>query len=64
MTGLVAIAIQELPGIISMIQGAFLSQNPHQPLPSDEAIMAALEESFRSSLAKDDQWLAAHPADE
>ena len=59
--GLAAIAIQNLPAIIDALKGMFLRANPGAPLPTDEEVIAAYQEALASSLAKDANWLAAHP---
>lgn len=58
---LVAIAIQEAPAVIALLKAAFVKQNPGQPEPSEESVIAAYEAAFQSSIAKDERWLAAHP---
>jgi hypothetical protein len=62
MNPLLQLALQETPAIIAMLRQAFQKQNPDAPLPSDAEVIAAYESAFRSSLAKDAAWLAAHPA--
>lgn len=61
MNPLIALAIQEAPGIIALLKDAFKRDNPDAPVPTDEEVIAAYESAFRSSLAKDEAWLAAHP---
>lgn len=61
MGALVPLIIQELPGTLQAIKDLFGKQNPDSPSPTDEEIMAAFEQAFASSRAKDDAWLAAHP---
>jgi hypothetical protein len=58
---LIAIAIQEAPAAIELIRQAFMKKNPDAPAPTNEEVIAAYQEAFRSSIAKDEQWLAAHP---
>jgi len=58
---LIGLAIQELPAILSSLKGLFTRQNPTAPEPTDEEAIAGLQSACASSLAKDDQWLAAHP---
>lgn len=58
---LVSLAIQEAPAAISAIKALFSKQNPSEPPPTDEQVIAAYKAAFESSLAKDEAWLAAHP---
>ena len=60
---LVSLAIQEAPTAISAIKALFSKQNPSEPAPTDEQVIAAYRTAFESSLAKDEAWLAAHPED-
>ena len=57
---LVAVAIQELPNIIALIKDLFSKQDASSTV-TDADVIAALQQAISSSLAKDDQWLAAHP---
>ncbi len=53
-------AIQALPGILALIRANH--QSPvGTPPPTDAEIVTALQQAVASSLAKDEQWLAAHP---
>lgn len=54
-------AINNLPGIIALIKGDHASRNPDAPALTDEQVISALKSAIASSLAKDEQWLAAHP---
>lgn len=59
---LLALAIQETPAIIDGLKALFAKQQPGAPVPTDAEIIAAYQSAFVSSLAKDEAWLAAHPA--
>jgi len=61
MNPLIQIAISEAPAVIALLRGLFQQKNPSAPVPTDAEVIAAFEKAFKSSLAKDDQWLAAHP---
>lgn len=61
MPPLVLLAIQQAPWIINRLREAFAVTNPNDPPPTDAEVIAAYEAAFKSSLAKDDVWLALHP---
>lgn len=61
MTPLAALAIQELPGIIAFLKSEFAKRNQGAPTPTDDDVKAAYLQAFASSIAVDDNWLAAHP---
>jgi hypothetical protein len=58
---LIQIGVAELPAMIDFLKSAFRRRHPGDPEPSSEDVIAAYEQAFASSLAKDDLWLAAHP---
>lgn len=58
---LIALAIQEVPGVIALLRGALKKTVPGAPVPTEAEVMAAFNAAFFSSLARDDQWIAAHP---
>lgn len=59
---LVRAAIEALPNVVSGIKAVFARTNPDAAPPSDADVIAALNGAYSRSLAKDDAWLAAHPA--
>lgn len=63
--GLVAsiagVAIQIVPDIIALVKARHAETDPNAPTPSDADVLAGLKTAVESSIAKDDQWLAAHP---
>lgn len=61
MPPLIALAISQLPSIVSAFRELFARNNPGLPPPTDEEVRAAFEAAFQSSLAKDQAWLDAHP---
>lgn len=61
MNPLVLLLIQEAPAAIQLAKDAWAKANPGQPEPTNEQVAAAYIVAFTSSLAKDDNWLAAHP---
>jgi hypothetical protein len=64
MPGLIAVLIQQMPGILAFAREAFATAHPGEPSPTDEAIITAYLAALASSLAKDAAWLAAHPEDQ
>jgi hypothetical protein len=58
---LVQFAIAELPRVVGGIRDAFNRENPNDPPPTNEEVMAAMEVAFESSRLKDENWKAAHP---
>lgn len=59
---LLSLVLQELPGIVAGVISLFKNQNPDSPEPTEAELLAALKQAVDSSIAKDDQWLADHPA--
>ena len=59
---LITLAIQELPAVISLFQSLFAKQNPTSAVPTSAEVIAAYQSAYLSSVAKDDLWLAQHPA--
>ena len=58
---LIALAIQETPAIIEALKRVFTRRNPDLPTPTSAEVILAFNQAFESSLAKDAQWLSAHP---
>ena len=61
MNPLIALAVQELPGLISYLKLMFAKQNPTAPMPSDMEIIAAYQVALADSLTVDADWLTKHP---
>ena len=59
---LINLAIQELPAVIDLFKSLFTKQNPGLPVPTSAEVIAAYQIAYTSSVAKDEQWLAQHPA--
>ena len=57
---LINLAIQETPLIIELLKALFKKSDPTAPTPTDAEVIAAWQNGFISSLAKDDQWLSVH----
>jgi len=60
MSALLALIIQETPGIIDFIKQQYAAAHPTEPEPTEEQIKAAWLQAAASSLLKDDNWLAVH----
>lgn len=58
---LVTLAIEELPMVIAFFRVLFHKNHPDDPIVTDEDVQRALSVAVASSVAVDDQWLAAHP---
>lgn len=58
---LLALAIQQAPTVIAGLRELFQRDNPSAPVPTEAEVMAAFNAAFISSLARDTEWLAAHP---
>jgi hypothetical protein len=61
MNPLIAVLIQNLPGIIAFAREQFADANPGAPVPTEDEVIAAYLAALATSLAKDENWLAAHP---
>jgi hypothetical protein len=59
--GLLNLLIGQLPVVIGMIKGLHAQADPNAPPVTDAEVLAALQQAVASSIAKDDQWLQAHP---
>ena len=59
---LINVSIAQLPAVFAWIRGAHAQAHPGAPPPTDAEVIAALDAAVASSVAKDDAWLAAHPA--
>lgn len=64
MSPLIALAIKEIPAVIALLKARYSRQHPDANVPTDEEVLDAYAKAFQSSLAKDDEWLAAHPVDD
>lgn len=60
-TALTQLAIEELPAIIGYLKVAFAKRNPDAPVPTEAEVIAAYQSAYKSSIDKDDAWIAAHP---
>ncbi len=58
---LLAVAVENIPGIVALLKSAFAKKHPDQPQPSGAEIVAAYEQAFRDDLAADDAYLNSHP---
>lgn len=61
MNEILALAIEQAPGLIRGFKSLFAQRNPGAPEPTDAEVIAAFNSAFQSSLDKDDAWFAAHP---
>lgn len=55
------VIITVLPSVVSLIKSLLKKSNPELPPPTSEEILLSLSAACASSIAKDDEWLAAHP---
>lgn len=61
MSPLIAVLIQNLPGLVVFAREAFAKANPGAPVPTEAEIKAAYVAALALSLSVDAEWLAAHP---
>lgn len=62
MGSLIGLAIQELPEIIAAFKAKAVAAG--LPEPTEDEVHQAYLRAFASSLAKDNDWLAAHPTND
>lgn len=61
METLLALILKDVvPCAIEMVKSRHTHVNPNLPPLTDEEAVALLNQAVASSVAKDDQWLAAH----
>lgn len=60
---LIALAIRQAPDLIQRLREQFAAAHPGDHEPTDADIIEAYQGAFASSLAKDDRYLAVHPAE-
>jgi hypothetical protein len=60
-TNITGAIVTVLPSVISLVQALFKKQHPDLPVPTSAEVMAAFLSTCSSTLAKDEEWLAAHP---
>lgn len=60
---LINLAIEELPDVIARVKARFQSNNPDEPVPTSEQVLAAFDSAYRDSLMVDEAWKASHPED-
>lgn len=58
---LVQFGISIAPEVIAFFRERFAKANPDAPAITDEQVLEALNSAIASGIAKDDEWLAAHP---
>jgi hypothetical protein len=61
MNALIALVTAILPSIVKLVQELYAHQNPGEPPPTSAEVIAGLASACASSLAVDEEWLAAHP---
>lgn len=62
LNALVTVATGLLPSILALVKEAHSTANPDAPPLTDAEVFAALQSAIESSVAKDEQWKAQHPA--
>ncbi len=60
MSTLLGLIIKEIPGIIDLVQARHAQSDPTLPPLTDAEAIAILRAAIDSSVAKDENWLAAH----
>ncbi len=58
--GILGLVLQQLPTLVDLIKSRHAAVNPSAAPLTDAEVLAALQQAIASSIAKDDQWLAAH----
>ncbi len=61
MADLIALILKEIPGIVTLIQERYAAAHPEADPLTAEQVVAAFEEAFTSTIAKDEMikaWIA------
>lgn len=58
------VAVTVLPEILALVRSRHAAADPGAPTPTDADVLRGLETAVKDSIAKDDEWLAAHPPTE
>jgi len=61
---IIALVTAILPSVVTLIQALAAHQNPGEPPPTSAEVLEAFASACASSLAVDEEWLAAHPPDQ
>jgi len=61
-TAIATTAINALPGILALLKANHAQQNPGAPALTDADALRGLNDAVFSTVAKDEAWKAAHPA--
>jgi len=61
MDAILALVTVLLPSIVKLVQALHSHQNPGELPPTSGEVIAGLASACASSLAVDEEWLAAHP---
>ena len=63
-TKLIGVIRVMFPSIVKLVQALIAHQNPDDPPPTSAEVLEAFRLACVTSLAEDEEWLAAHPPEQ